>query len=130
MTNNKIRHPKISMDGFEALVARNRERELASFKLVNVSEFVHPGVPLSDRIWMGAKHFLYGFVLAGVTAFQTTGNVTTALVAGVVGGVVGAGRKVIKETRKDKGRDWSDFLDKLLELAIEVVKMIRERRKK
>lgn len=107
-----------NLDKLEALSARNRKRELASFKPVDVPDFVHPGVPLSDRVWMGAKHFLYGFVLAGATALQTTGNVTTALIAGVIGGAAGATRKVYKETRKNEGKDWFDILDKLLELII------------
>ena len=131
--NGEIKHPKLNMAKIEALIARNKAREdtafMASFKPVDVPDFVHPGVPLSDRIWMGAKHFLYGFVIAGGTAFQTTGNWTTALVAGLVGGAAGATRKIVKETRKDQGKDWSDFLDRLLELAILLVKVWRERRK-
>lgn len=129
MSNGEIEHPKPIMDKLEGLVARNRARELASFKPVEVPEMVQPGVPLSDRLWMGTKHFLYGFVVAGFTAFQTTGNLTTALIAGTIGGAAGAGRKVVKESRKDKGKDWSDFLDRILELAILLVKVWRERKK-
>ena len=113
------------------IIARNKERHFMSLnKRAARPEYVHSRASFGDKAWMGVKHFLYGFVVAGFTAFQTTGNLGTALVAGAVGGVAGATRKIVKESRKDKGKDWSDFLDRALELAILLVKTWRERRQK
>ena len=88
--------------------------------------------PLAFKInaFNALRHFGFGFLTAGVATFKTTGNWTTSLISGAIGGVAMAGRKVWSDKRQEQGVDKGDKLIKIIEIIYKVVLMIWEWRKK
>jgi len=88
--------------------------------------------PLAFKVtaFNALRHFGFGFLTAGVATFKTTGNWTTSLISGAIGGVAMAGRKVWSDKRQEQGVDKGDKLIKIIEIIYKVVLMIWEWRKK
>ena len=76
------------------------------------------------------RHFSFGFLTAGVATFKTTGNWTTSLMSGVVGGVAMAGRKVWSDKRVESGHAKGDKMSKILDIIYKVIQLLWDLRKK
>jgi hypothetical protein len=81
-----------------------------------------------DKVWVGTKHFIYGFLLSGVPAIAISKDPLYLLIAGVIGGGLEAWRKVHKETKLENDSDWADVLDKLLNIFVELIRLWREKK--
>lgn len=83
-----------------------------------------------DKLWVGTKHFTYGFLVAAGTAAATDSPWQQILLLAIGGGAALAFRKTAKDAAVEQGKEWPDLLDKLLELIILLVKLWRNSKKK
>jgi hypothetical protein len=93
---------------------------------------VCPGTQLTfwEKSWIGTKHFIYGFILAGVPAIAISHDPWYLLISGLAGGALSAWRKTEKDKAVANGNDWPDVLDKLLSLILQLIQAWRESKNK
>jgi len=96
--------------------------------LVNPNPASLPAKVNASSWWVGAKHFLYGAIIAGSAALAAGSAWPVALALAISAGSIEAARKVSKDKAVANGSSWADVLDKLLAVVLELVKAWRERK--
>lgn len=82
----------------------------------------------TNKVWIGTKHFLYGFSIAATASIVAGAHPYLALGLGVAGGIAEATRKVAKEAAAGKGSDWADILDKVLAIIMAVIEAMKKKK--
>jgi hypothetical protein len=82
----------------------------------------------ASKVWVGIKHFVYGFSLAATASIVAGAHPYLAIGLGVAGGVAEATRKVAKETAAEQGKDWADILDKILSILVALIEAWKKRK--